>query len=76
MRTTVELPPAAHRRATELAKERHQSLASFLGELTLRGLADFGEPMKLTVSPVSGFPTLSLGQAVTSADVADALDDE
>ena len=39
MRTTVDLPPALHRRARELAKSRGQSLSAVLAELTARGLS-------------------------------------
>jgi hypothetical protein len=76
MRTTVDLPPAVHRRAVDLAQQRHQSLSAVVAELTIRGLAALGEPVLVATDPQSGFPTISLGRRVTSADVADALDDE
>lgn len=76
MRTTVDLPPAVHRRARELARQRHQSLSSVLADLTVRGLAALGEPVDLTTDPVSGFPVISLGRRVTSGDVAETLDGE
>ncbi|MRG59830.1 hypothetical protein GE115_08110 [Agromyces sp. CFH 90414] len=76
MRTTVDLPPAVHRRATELARRRHQSLSSVIAELTTRGLASIGEPVSIHADSAGGFPVLSIGRRVTSADVADALDDE
>ena len=76
VRTTVDLPPAVHRRATELARERHQSLSAVVADLTMRGLATLGEPVQVTRSPVSGLPTLTIGRLVTADDVADALDDE
>jgi predicted transcriptional regulator len=76
MRTTVDLPPAVHRRATELARERHQSLSAVVADLTIRGLAALGEPVKVSTDPISGLPAITLGHRVTSADVADALDDE
>jgi len=65
-----------HRRARELAQERHQSLSSVVADLAVRGLATIGEPLELTVDPTSGFPVVTLGRRITSADVADALDDE
>ena len=34
MRTTVDLPPAVHRRASALARQRHQSLSTVLADLT------------------------------------------
>jgi hypothetical protein len=76
MRTTVDLPPAVHRRARELAQERHQSLSTVVADLAVRGLAALGEPLEVTTDPTSGFPVISLGRRITSADVADVLDDE
>ncbi len=76
MRTTVDLPPAVHRRASELANQRHQSLSAVLAELTTRGLATLGEPVCVSTDPVSGFPAITLGHEVTTAEVAEALDDE
>jgi predicted transcriptional regulator len=76
MRTTVDLPPAVHRRALELARERHQSLSAVVADLTVRGLAALGEPVQVATDPRSGFPVISLGRRVTSEDVAAALDDE
>lgn len=76
MRTTVDLPPAVHRRARELAEERAQSLSSVVAELAVRGLAQLDAPVTLTTDERSGLPVLSLGRPITSADVAAALDDE
>jgi hypothetical protein len=76
VRTTVDLPPAVHRRALDLAQERHQSLSAVVADLTIRGLATLGEPVTVATDPQSGFPVISLGHRVTAADVADALDDE
>lgn len=76
MRTTVDLPPAVHRRARELAERRGQSLSAVLADLTVRGIAQLDEPVRLTVDPRSGLPVVSLGRKITSDDVAKALDDE
>jgi hypothetical protein len=76
MRTTVDLPLAVHRRARELAQERHQSLSTVVADLAVRGLATLGEPLAVTTDPTSGFPIITLGRRITSAEVADALDDE
>lgn len=76
MRTTVDLPPAVHRRARDLAQQRHQSLSAVVADLTIRGLATLGEPVTVASDPTSGFPVISIGRSVTSADVSDALDDE
>jgi len=76
MRTTVDLPPAVHRRAVELAKQRGQSLSSVIAELATYGLSRLNEPLVLTTDPQSGFPVVSLGRQITSEDVANALDEE
>ena len=76
MQTAGDLPPAVHRRAVELARERGVSLSSVVSELTVRGLGQLHEPLHIRTDERSGFPVVSLGQRVTSADVADVLDDE
>lgn len=76
MRTTVDLPPAALRRAREIAEQRGQSLSAVVADLTIRGLAQLDEPIQVTTEPVSGFPMISLGRRVTPDDVARALNDE
>jgi hypothetical protein len=76
MRTTVDLPPAVHRRAVQLAKQRGQSLSSVIAELATYGLSRLNEPLVLTTDPQSGFPVVSLGRQITSEDVANALDEE
>ena len=76
MRTTVDLPPAVHRRVAELAKQRGQSLSSVIAELATRGLSHVDEPLLIRTDPRSGFPVISIGRRITSDDVADALDDE
>lgn len=76
MRTTVDLPPAVHRRAQELARQRGTSLSAVLADLTMRGLGQLDEPVTLTVDPRSHLPVLSIGRRVTTADVAAVLDDE
>ena len=76
MRTTVDLPPAIHRRALQLAKQRGQSLSSVIAELATYGLSRLDEPLVVTTDPQSGFPVVSLGRHITSEDVADAVDNE
>ena len=76
MRTTVDLPPAVHRRARQLAQERGRSLSSVVAELAARGLGQLEEPVLLRTDERSGFPVLSVGRRVTSQDVAAALQDE
>lgn len=75
MRTTVDLPPAVHRRARQLAERRGSSLSAVIAELTARGLSQLDEPLAITIDDVSGFPVIRVGRRVTSAEVAAALDD-
>lgn len=76
MRTTVDLPPAVHRRAKEIAERRGISLSAVVAELTARGLVQLGEPAVIAVDERSGFPVVSVGRRVSSTDVAAALDEE
>jgi predicted transcriptional regulator len=76
MRTTVDLPPALHRRVSALARARGQSLSATLAELTARGLNQLNEPLTVSVDERSGFPVVQVGRRITSEDVAAALDHE
>jgi hypothetical protein len=76
MRTTVDLPPAVHRQAKEIAERRGLSLSAVVAELTARGLIQLGEPAAISVDERSGFPVVSVGRRVTSEDVATALAEE
>ncbi|GAA3662491.1 hypothetical protein [Microbacterium marinilacus] len=76
MRTTVDLPPALHRRAREIAASRHESLSTVLADLAARGLASMDVPASIDHHPVSGFPRVSIGRTVTADDVAALLDDD
>jgi hypothetical protein len=76
VRTTVDLPPAVHRRALEIARRRGQSLSSVVAELTVRGLSQLDEPVLISTDERSGFPVVSVGRRVTSEQVAAAVDEE
>lgn len=65
MRTTVDLPPAVHRRAVELAKLRGESLSAVVADLTVRGLAAIEEPVTLRTDPRTGLPVLSITDATS-----------
>ena len=73
MRTTVDLPPAVHRRARELAAQRGVSLSAVLADLTVRGLAQLDAPVKLTTDTLTGFPILTLGRKVTAAQAVTGM---
>jgi hypothetical protein len=72
----VDLPPAVHRRAQEIAQRRGLSLSAVVAELTARGLIQLDEPATIDVDERSGFPVVSVGRRITSDEVAAALDDE
>jgi hypothetical protein len=76
MRTTVDLPPALHARAKALAAERGTSLSAVIADLTARGLAGLGEPIAIRTHPDTAWPTVDYGRPLSSAEVADLLDDE
>jgi hypothetical protein len=76
MRTTVDLPPAVHRRAQEIARRQGRSLSGVVADLASRGLAQLDEPLVIGTDEASGFPVVSVGRRITSADVAKALDEE
>ncbi|HET6563463.1 MAG TPA: hypothetical protein VFG72_16460 [Marmoricola sp.] len=76
MRTTVDLPPAVHHRARQLAERTGRSLSAVVAELTIRGLAQVDAPVTLTTDPRTGLPVVSLGRQVTLDEVSAALDDE
>ena len=76
VRTTVDLPLSVHRRASELAKQRGQSMSSMVAELTAYGLSHLDEPVTVSTDPRSGFPVVRVGRHVASQDVADALAEE
>lgn len=76
MRTTVDLPPAAHERVRELAASRGQSLSRVIADLTLQGLSQLDIEIEYSADARTGFPVISIGHRVTDEDVASALDDD
>jgi len=76
VRTTVDLAPAVHERARDLAKEQHQSLSATLANLVARGLEGSGHPAPITINPISGLPTIRLGRPITAEEVANILDED
>lgn len=76
MRTTVDLPPAVHRRAKELAAARGESLSAVVADLAVRGLTQLDEPVHLATDERTGMPVIRIGRRITDDDVAELLDDE
>ena len=76
MRTTVDLPPAVHQRARELAERNHASLSATLSDLVIRGLADQATPIRLSTDPRTGLPVFDLDRPITAQEVSDFLDED
>lgn len=76
MRTTVDLPPAVHRRAQELAAQTGRSLSATIADLTARGLAHVDDSVRIELSEKSGFPMIRIGRAISAAEVADLIDED
>lgn len=76
MRTTVDLPPAVHRRALEIARGSGRSLSAVIADLAVRGLGQLDEPVVIGTDERSGFPVIAIGRRITSEQVAAALDEE
>ena len=76
MRTTVDLPPAVHRRALDIAKRTGRSLSAVVAELVVRGLGQLDQPVVIGTDERSGFPVITIGRPVTSEQVAATLDEE
>jgi len=75
VRTTVDLPPAVHRRALEIAQRTGRSLSAVVADLTVRGLSQLDQPVVIGTDERSGFPIISIGRRVTSEQVAAVLDE-
>lgn len=75
MRTTVDLPAAAHRRLRKIAEQTGQSLSKVVAEFALRGLAASDVEQELVAHKATGFPTVSVGRSVDTEDVASLWDD-
>ncbi len=71
----MDLPPAVHRRAQELAAQSGRSLSSTIADLTMRGLGQLEAPIDIQIDERSGFPVISVGRRVTSGDVAAAIEE-
>lgn len=75
VRTTIDLPEDLHRLTTAIARDAGTTLSETVARLLRAALAMPG-PSRVTTSPVTGMPVISLGRGpVTSEDVR-SLDDE
>lgn len=76
MRTTVDLPPALHRRAREIAARSGRSLSAVIADLTARGIAQLEEPLDISLDEKTGIPVVSIGRRITQAQVDAILDED
>nr|WP_274637143.1 hypothetical protein [Microbacterium bovistercoris] len=76
MRTTVDLPPAVHRRVKEMAREQGGSVSGVIADLTVRGLAQLGAPVEIEFDPRTRLPAVSIGRRITDGEVVRLLDEE
>ena len=51
-------------------------MSATIAELTIRGLGQLDEPVRIEVDSRSGFPVMTFGRRITDEDVAEALDGE
>lgn len=74
MRTTIDLPDDLHRVATQIARDRRQTLSRTVASLLRSALA--GEQhTTVEVDEDTGLPTVHVGKRITVEDVAAAVDD-
>lgn len=75
MRTTIDLPDDLHRAATQIARDRHQTLSRTVAGLLRSALADDHHDAAIEVDAGSGLPTVRVGRQITAEDVA-AVDED
>lgn len=73
MRTTVDLDPELHDEAVAIARATRTSLSSVLNDVLRRA---FHPAPTVEQDPVTGLGRITLGRAVTAAEVAVALNDD
>lgn len=76
MRTTVDLPSTVHRQVVKIARTTGRPLPDVIADLIIRGLGGLEIPVVIATDERSGFPVVSVGCRVTSAQVTGALYDE
>jgi predicted transcriptional regulator len=75
MRTTIDLPDDLHRAATQIARDRNQTLSRTVASLLRAALAGEQRNTTVEVDEDSGLPTVRVGNRITAEDVAAAVDD-
>ena len=74
MRTTLDLRPDLHDKATSIARDTKRSLSETVNDLLARVLDPSAAP-SVTIDADRGLPVVHLGKIVTVDDVRE-LDDE
>jgi len=76
MRTTIDIPELLHQRIAARARERGQSFSAAAAEALMRGMTAIDTPSTLHRSPLTGLLVINSGRPVTSADVANLIDED
>lgn len=74
MRTTIDLRPDLHRIALSIARDEHRTLSETINKLLALVLVP-QQAHTITISPITGLPTITLGRVTTVEDVRQ-LEDE
>ena len=75
MRTTIDLPDDPRRAATQIARDRRQTLSRTKASLLGAALAGEQRRAIIEVDETTGLPTVHVGNPSTAEDVAAAADD-
>jgi len=76
VRTTVDLPDTLHARVKSYARTHRESVTAVVASLVAKGIDELTRPPEPDIDPRSGFPVAHYGTRVTSAEVADLLDED
>ncbi len=69
MRTTIDLPDDLHRAASQIARDRHQTLSRTVESMMRASLAH-DDRTTIEIDPESGLPTVRVGRRITAEDVS------
>jgi hypothetical protein len=75
MRTTLDIDQQSYRLAKAVAAQKGISLGKLVAEAIRAQFGSSEVPSNTIGRSEAGFPVLSIGQPITSTDVAEALED-
>lgn len=76
MRTTVDLPPALHRRVRALAASRRTSVSATIAELTRQAIDQLEPDDEVVIDDESGLPAFAAERAISNDEVLAFLDED